>query len=212
MAATGQGGGTPELYPCARGAGIPKRVGAAPLLHALPKHPMPPIDWTRMWRPEQSPLETVLRATIVYVVVHTAFRVLGRRELRRHTMAATVLLFLVAVALREAIVTNDRTLTTAFLGFGTLLVVDRAASVASNASARMAEIIDGPVRELVRDGTVNERELSKAHITREHLLAAVRERGGEDLARVRRAYLERSGKISVVFEDGGDDRSRYVPR
>jgi uncharacterized membrane protein YcaP (DUF421 family) len=161
---------------------------------------MAPIDWAHMWLPEQSPLETILRSTIVYVVVHVSFRLLGRRELRRYSMASIVVLFLIAVALREAIVRDDVSLTTAFVGFGTLLVLDRIAGLLSNASPRLAHIIDGPVRELVRDGQVDEAELRRAHVTKEHLLAAVRERGGEDLSRVKRARLERSGKISVVFE------------
>jgi uncharacterized membrane protein YcaP (DUF421 family) len=164
---------------------------------------MAPIDWAHMWLPVQSPLETILRSVIVYVVVHVSFRMLGRRELRRYSMASIVVLFLIAVALREAIVRDDVSLTTAFVGFGTLLVLDRVAGLLSNASPSLAHIIEGPVRELVRDGQVDQVELRRAHVTMEHLLAAVRERGCEDLSNVKRAYLERSGKITVVFEREG---------
>jgi uncharacterized membrane protein YcaP (DUF421 family) len=163
---------------------------------------MAPIDWIRMWRPEQSPFETILRSAVVYVVVHVGLRLLGRRELRRPSMPAMVFIFLVTVALREAIVRNDGSVTTGLLAFVTLLALDRLAGSLSNASPRLAEIIVGPVRELLRDGQVDEVELRKAHITKDHLLAAVRERGGDDLSRVKRAFLERSGKISVIFEPG----------
>jgi uncharacterized membrane protein YcaP (DUF421 family) len=161
---------------------------------------MAPIDWAHLWRPEQSPFETVLRSMLVYLMVHVGFRMVGRRELRRHSMPSIIVPFLIAVALRESIVRSDTSLTTAFLGFATLLALDRLAGLLSNASPVLARIIDGPVRDLVHDGNIDEAELRRAHVTREHLLAAVRERGGEDLSKVKRASLERSGKISVIFE------------
>ena len=77
---------------------------------------MSPIDWARMWRPERAPLETVVRAAFTYGLVVVAFRVVGRRELGRHSTYEIVLLLFVGLAMRQTIVGNDPSLTTAMIG------------------------------------------------------------------------------------------------
>lgn len=157
------------------------------------------IDWGRLWQPEHHPLETVLRAAVAYVFVHVSFRAVGRKELGRHSTYEIVLLLFVSVAMRQTIVGNDASLTTGLIGMGTLLLVDALVAWIVRKSPRAARIIDGPVRELVRDGRPDEAAMRRARVTREQLLATLREHGRERLDGVRRAYLERSGRISVIF-------------
>jgi uncharacterized membrane protein YcaP (DUF421 family) len=162
---------------------------------------MPAIDWARMWRPERSPWETALRAVIVYVFVHVAFRVGGRKELARHASYDIVLVLFVGVAMRQTIVGSDTSLTSAMIGLAALLVTDAGVTWLSRLSPAAARLIDGPVRVLVRDGQIDEEEMRRAHISRDQILAALRSRGRERLADVRRAYMERSGSISIIFDD-----------
>jgi uncharacterized membrane protein YcaP (DUF421 family) len=160
---------------------------------------MDAIDWVRMWRPEHHPLETALRAAVAYLFVHVAFRMVGRKELGRHSTYEIVLLLFVSVAMRQTIVGKDESLTTGALGFATLLLIDTLVAWIVRLSPRAARLIDGPVRELARDGRLDQDAMKRARITREQLLAALRSHGRERLEDVRRAYLERSGRISVVF-------------
>ncbi len=162
---------------------------------------MSAVDWGGMWRPERSPLETVLRAVIVYVFVHLCFRLVGRKELGQHSTYEIVLLFFVGVAMRQSIVGPDRSLTTAIIGFGALVACDAILAGLARRSPRAATVIDGPVILLLRDGQMDERRMRRARVSREQLLASVRSHGGERLEEVHRAYLERSGHISVVFRD-----------
>ena len=163
------------------------------------------VDWARLWLPEQSPWETALRAVTVYAFVHVGFRLVGRRSLGQHSTYAIVLLFLISVSMREAIVAGDPSLTTAMIAFSTLLAVDAIVARLTMVSPAAARVVEGPVRELVRDGRPDEDEMRRAHVSREQLLAAVREHGRGSLADVRRAHLERTGRISVIFEP--DERS-----
>jgi uncharacterized membrane protein YcaP (DUF421 family) len=160
---------------------------------------MPPIDWEGMWRPERSPWETIARAAIVYLYAHVVFRVVGRRELGQHTTYTIVLLFFVGVVFRMTIVGSDPSLTTGMIGFATLAGIDALARWLSNRSPRVARLINGPVRVLVRDGRVDERQMRRAHVSREHLLASLRMHGHERIEDIRLASLERSGAISFVF-------------
>lgn len=163
------------------------------------RRPMVAIDWTRTWRPEHHPLETVVRAAVAYAFVHVAFRVVGRKELGRHSTYEIVLLLFVSVAMRQTIVGNDQSVTTGLIGMTTLLAIDAFIAWIVRTSPRAARVIDGPVRELVRDGRQDEEAMKKARVTREQLLATLRDHGREHLDEVRRAYFERSGRISVIF-------------
>jgi uncharacterized membrane protein YcaP (DUF421 family) len=54
---------------------------------------------------------------------------------------------------------------------------------------------------LVEDGQVNERAMRASHISQHDIEEALRLRGVEaDLSRIRRAYLERDGRITVIVE------------
>jgi uncharacterized membrane protein YcaP (DUF421 family) len=157
------------------------------------------VDWTGLWRPVQPPLETVVRAVLAYAFIHVSFRLVGRKELGRHSTYEIVLVLFVTVAMRTTIVGNDVSLTTAFVGFSTLLLVDLLVARLVRTSPSAARVIDGPVRELVRDGRVDEAELNKARLSREQLLAELRVQGHEHLGEIHRAYFERSGRISFVL-------------
>jgi uncharacterized membrane protein YcaP (DUF421 family) len=163
---------------------------------------MAAIDWARLWRPEHHPLETLLRASVAYLFVHVSLRVVGRKELGRHSTYEVVLLLMVSVALRQTIVGSDQSLTTGMLGFGTLLVIDALVAWTVGRSPRTALLVDGSVRELVRDGQLDPEAMQRARVSRDQLFAALRTHGYERLEDVHRAYLERSGHISVIPRRG----------
>lgn len=159
------------------------------------------IDWHRMWTPQWSAAEVVLRATIVYVFVQLLIRLLGRKELGRFMMYDIVLLFLVSVAARMSIVGNDTSITSAAVALATLFGLEWLMSFATARSARLADVLQGRVTPLVRDGVVDERALRRKRVSIAELQSQARLRGHASLADVRDAWLERSGEISLVFRE-----------
>lgn len=162
---------------------------------------MAPIDVAGLWKPELNPLEVVLRATIIYAFLLVAFRVVGRKELGRWGASDVVLIFLISVAARQSIVGNDGSLTTAMLALGTLLGLDWAVSAACARSRRVADLLQGKVRQLVRDGELRRDTMRRTRISEDELLEQVRRAGKETLADLEHAFLERSGKITVVLRE-----------
>jgi uncharacterized membrane protein YcaP (DUF421 family) len=169
-----------------RGAGQPQREGVKS------------FDFASLWTPELSPWEVVLRATVIYVFIQVLFRVVGRKELARWGASDIVLLFLIATAARKSIVADDPSLTTAMIALGTIIGLDWALSALSARSSRVADFIAGPVRQLVRDGELQREVMRKTRVSEDELLSHVREEGKESLADVKHAFLERSGKITVI--------------
>lgn len=160
---------------------------------------MRPFDWAGLWRPIVPPWEVALRAIIVYAFVHSMLRLLGRRELGRYTTSDVLLLFLISIAMRKTIVTEDDSLTTGMVALGTLVLVDAVLARITQHSRVASRIIEGPIRLLVRDGEIDEDELRRAHLSHDELYAQLRGHGRESLEDVEKAFFERSGEVTFIF-------------
>jgi uncharacterized membrane protein YcaP (DUF421 family) len=159
------------------------------------------FDFAALWTPDVPPWEVVLRATIIYAFVVALFRVVGRKELGRWGVSDVVLLFLITTAARKSIVGDDESLTTAMVALATIVFLDWAQSKLTWRSARAAVVLEGPVRQLVRDGELQREVMRKTRVSEEELLAHVREKGRETLADLKDAFLERSGRITIVLRE-----------
>lgn len=162
---------------------------------------MAKLDWHALWVPTWSPAEIVLRATISYFFTVAAFRLAGRKELSRYATHDIVLLFLIAVAMRQTVVGNDTSLTAGLVALSTIVGWDTLLSRLAYRSRRAAQIVDGKIRRLVHHGTVDEAELKRARLSRDELVSLLRRHGHQDLHRVHEAFLERSGRVTFVMDD-----------
>ncbi len=159
---------------------------------------------TALFRPALAPWDVVVRAAVMYVFVQLVFRVLGRKELGRWGLPDVVLLFLLGTSVRMTIVGSDASLTSAMIGLATIACLDWIQSWVTAHSERWADILEGPLRQLVRDGQVQRDVLRRSRLSESELLAYVRERGGEAIRDVKDAFIERSGKVTVVLRPPGE--------
>jgi uncharacterized membrane protein YcaP (DUF421 family) len=65
---------------------------------------------------------------------------------------------------------------------------------------------------LVRNGHIQHRNLRSELITRDDLLAQLREQGVEDVRSVKKAFLESDGRVSVIRKDADQSSSRRRER
>jgi uncharacterized membrane protein YcaP (DUF421 family) len=157
------------------------------------------FDLERIFSPELNPLETVLRAGVVYLLVHLVFRLAGRKALQRWGLPEVVLLFLVTVAVRKSIVSDDESVTTAMIALATIAGLDRLVTTLTARWREVADVIEGPVVQLVRDGKLDRAAMARVRIGEHELLSRVREKGRERVEDIRHAWFERSGEVTIVF-------------
>jgi uncharacterized membrane protein YcaP (DUF421 family) len=158
------------------------------------------IDWSRMWQTEQPPLETIVRATLIYLAVYFFLRLAGRKELSRYSSFDLAVIFLLAQAVRRAITVDDPSVTSGVIGLVTLIAWDVFFSWLSFKSPLAAKVLKGSPRLLVQDGRPLEDALRATRIGMDELKARLRLYGTEDLAAVDRAYLETDGKVTFVMK------------
>lgn len=160
---------------------------------------MRPFDLASLLVPELHPLEVVLRAALAYLSVQVVFRIAGRKAFGRWGPPEIVLLFLVSTAMRKSIVADDPSVTTAMIALVTIVALDRVATTLTARSARSADVVEGPVLQLVREGKLDRAAMARARLGEHELLARVRAKGRERLDEIRDAWFERSGEVTIVF-------------
>lgn len=144
-------------------------------------------------------MDSVIRATVVYVFLFVLFRIVGRRLLIQTTTFDLILLIIVSEATQNALLGDDNSLTNAFLVITTLLGIDILFSLWKRRSAAIEKFLDGVPVILVDNGEPLRDLMKKARVSDADVLQAARESQGlERMDQVKYAVLENSGGISII--------------
>ncbi|GAA5235842.1 DUF421 domain-containing protein [Verticiella sediminum] len=148
---------------------------------------------------DSSPLEMVLRGTVMYWAIFILLRLAGRRDLGTVGVADLVVVMLVADAAGNALASSDdSTLLSGITVVATIvfwsIIVDRLGYY----SPRVRRWLEPGQVLLVKDGEILRAGLRKEYLTEDELLAELRAAGVGDLDEVHRAYIEADGRISVI--------------
>lgn len=145
-----------------------------------------------------SPLELIARGTMMYWFIFILLRVAGRRDLGSFGTADLIVIVLIADAASNAMQGDYKSVTDGFVLIGTLVfwsvVIDRIGYY----SPRARQWLEPSVICLIRDGQIQRRGLRREYVTEEELMTELRSKGIEDVAEVRRCYMEQDGRVSVI--------------
>jgi uncharacterized membrane protein YcaP (DUF421 family) len=143
-------------------------------------------------------VEIVVRASIIFFGVFLLTRGLRKRSFGELSPFEMILLVSMGDIIQQGITQEDYSITGAVLAVGTfgfwLVVLTRL----SWQSDRARKLIEGVPLVLVRDGEPVDAALKLEQMPLEEVLEAARQQGVADLADIRYAVLEVSGKISII--------------
>jgi uncharacterized membrane protein YcaP (DUF421 family) len=144
-------------------------------------------------------MESVLRATAVYVFLLVLFRLSGKRTLAQVTTFDFVLLLIISEATQQALVDGDNSMTNAFLLVATLVALNIVFSEIKQRFKAAERVLDGLPLLIVEHGNLLHDRMAKERIDENDVLDAAREHHGlERLEQIKYAVLERNGKISII--------------
>jgi uncharacterized membrane protein YcaP (DUF421 family) len=144
---------------------------------------------------------TALRATLIYVFLLVAVRLLGKRAVG----SATAFDFMVALILSEVVdepIYGDVPLVQGLLVIAVVAGWHGVNSYLSYRSERFDRLAGGEPTVLVKNGAIVRRGMRKERINDEELWSLLRLQGIEDLRDVKEATLEPDGLLSVIKTDG----------
>lgn len=156
------------------------------------------VDWAGLFSFTLSPIELFVRGTLIFWFIFMLLRIAGRREFGSVGTANVLLLVMIADAAQNGMAAEYKTVAEGMVLIATLIFwsvfIDRLCFFVP-----AVRVVLEPNRiSLIRDGQMDRRGMRKEYITEEELMAQLRAHGINDVSRVRRAYIEEAGQVTVL--------------
>jgi uncharacterized membrane protein YcaP (DUF421 family) len=169
------------------------------------------VQWSEMFAFSMSPIELFIRGTCVYFFLFCLFRFVVRRDVGAIGVSDLLVLVVIADASQNAMAGEYKSITDGFVLIGTIIGWAWVLNLLSYHFEPMRRFVLPRPLCIVKDGVPQERHLKREMITDEELAEMLREHEIEDMAEVKRAYLEPDGQVTVIRKRGsgsGDAKPR----
>src|SRR5256714_14088595 len=121
--------------------------------------------------PEDPAMQTVVRVAVAYLLLLVAFRVLGKRELRKMSAFELVTLLFIPQLFSRALTRQDYSFTNAVIGSTTLFTLVFLTSVMTYRFRWLSRIMQARPTVLVSRGSIIEEHLNRERIGPEDILS-----------------------------------------
>ena len=148
------------------------------------------------------------KTALIYLFLVAGLRLLGKRELGQMNIYDLVLIIVLANAVQNAMVGDDNSLVGGLIAATVLLVMNRLFALALSRSAKLEKVMVGEASLILNDGVPIEDRMRRDGVTKEQLMAALREHSLERLEDAHMCILEVDGSISVVPKTADVRRTR----
>jgi len=144
------------------------------------------------------PWELILRGSAVYWFLFVIFRFVMHRDVGSLAIADVLLLVLVADASQNAMAGEYKSITDGFILVATIIGWNYLLDWAAYRFPAVAKLAEPPPLLLVRRGRVLKGSLRQEMLTQDDLMSKLREHGVEDIAQVKKAFMEGDGSVTVI--------------
>jgi uncharacterized membrane protein YcaP (DUF421 family) len=170
------------------------------------------LDWRDIVSPDVSLLEIVVRGSVLYLVVTALLRLTLRRSTGEVGTIDFVLILLIANASTNAMTGGS----TAILDAVILILTIAAWNYGLNALGYYVPAIERlmlpPPLAVIRDGALVPRNMRREFLSRNELLAELREHGITSIDEVQAAFIEADGTISIIPYQDDKKPGTMAPR
>lgn len=159
-----------------------------------------PLDWQRIFIGDESPLflvEVAIRTSIIFVFTLMLLRVLGKRGLSQLTLFEVTIIIGLGAAVGDPMFQADVPLVHSMVVIGVIVGLYRLFLALLRKNEGFERFFSGKASLLVEDGVLHLDALDRERLSQEELFEILRLSGIQQLGEVKRAYLERPGKLSV---------------
>jgi uncharacterized membrane protein YcaP (DUF421 family) len=143
-------------------------------------------------------MDIVVRAFVVFVLLYTLMRVIGRRELSSLEPFDLILLVVLGDLVQQGVTQDDYSVTGVLLAIGTIALLQLGVSFVNFKFPRLRPLLDGEPIVVVQNGEPIDKNLRRERVTLEDLAAAARQQNIASIAEVQWAVLETNGTLSFI--------------
>lgn len=148
---------------------------------------------------------TLLRAVIIYIFITVSVRIMGKRQVGELNPQELVITILISAVATVPLENNGMPLANSLIPIAIFISFEIINSTLSMKSIKFRSIIKGKPRFIIKDGIIQQKELTKLRFTTDDLTDAIRQAGVFDISQVANAIVETNGVVSV------QEKSEYAP-
>jgi uncharacterized membrane protein YcaP (DUF421 family) len=156
------------------------------------------MDWKAIFLPDTALLEIILRGSIMYIALFVMLRVILKRQTGTLGMTDLLLITLLADASQNAMAGEYKSIPDGIVLVGTIIFWSYALDWVSYRSPWFARLIEPPPLLLIKNGRMQRKNMRSEFITEDELMMQLREQGLDDPSKVKEAYIESDGHVSVI--------------
>lgn len=170
------------------------------------------IDWGAIFVPSSSLLNVVVRGTLVYLALFLLLRFVTKRQTGEMGLADVLVVVLIADAAQNGMASDYESVTEGIVLVGTIVFWNFALDWLAFRFPAVERFLHAAPVLLVRNGRILRRNMKREMMTEDELMSELRQQGIDDLARVKKAFIEGDGNFSVICEEppepGGKKKER----
>jgi uncharacterized membrane protein YcaP (DUF421 family) len=145
----------------------------------------------------------------MYTFALVAARFIGKRGMANLTPFEWIIVITIGTAAGDPTLYPTVPLIHGMVVITFVILLDRGLAIAMRKLPKLESIVNTDPTLVITEGRVLEDVLDKEHMSDEEFLMALRTQGLRTTSGIERAYLEPSGKVSVLFyEDGDGEKGR----
>lgn len=151
-----------------------------------------------LFRLSVSPWELIARGTLIFWFLFAIFRFVMHRDVGSVGLADVLVLVLIADAAQNAMSGGYESVIDGVILISTIVVWNYLLDWGAYRFEWVRRVAEPPPLLLVRSGRIVRQNLRREMMTVDDLMAKLREHGVDDLAQVRKAFMEGDGTVTVI--------------
>lgn len=156
-----------------------------------------PNDWQSIFMPEMPLFETFARAAILYFFILLVLRFLPRRTTGE--LGAMDLVFILLITESASHALGDfTTLGDGLVMLTVFILINYIVNQLTYRTVFFRKLFEQSPLPVVQNGKLLYRNMRKELLTKDELMAGLRENGIEDISQVKKAFVEGEGQLSFI--------------
>ena len=159
------------------------------------------IDWHKVFMPDTPVLEIFVRGTVMYLALFILLRIILRREAGNIGITDILVIVLLADASQNGMAGNYNSIADGVLLVAVIISWSHFLDWLSFKFKFLEKLIKPPKIIIVDNGKMIKKNMWRELITTEELMTELRKQSLDRLDKVKKAYMEHDGSITVIKKE-----------